>query len=98
MPAMPVTETRCALRSSAEAWNSSLTSRSSRSRPTKGASRPDRALRALAPGDDPHRAPELDRLEFALQLVGSCLGVDDRPLAGAARGLADQHLPGSAAD
>ena len=41
MPAMPVTETSCAFCSSAEPWNSSLTSRSSRSRPTNGASRPD---------------------------------------------------------
>ena len=40
MPAMPVTCTRWARDCSAEAWNGSLTRRSSRSRPTKGASRP----------------------------------------------------------
>src|SRR5919204_596679 len=37
---MPTTEIRCALFSSAEAWKSSLTKRSSRSRPTKGGSSP----------------------------------------------------------
>ncbi len=40
MPAIPVTETRCALPSSAQPWKRSLISRSSRSRPTKGASSP----------------------------------------------------------
>ena len=40
IPAMPVTETRCALRSSAQAWNRSFICRSSRSRPTNGASSP----------------------------------------------------------
>ena len=40
MPPIPTTETRLPRRSSAEAWKSSLTSRSSRSRPTNGGSRP----------------------------------------------------------
>ena len=40
MPATPVTETRCALPSSTQPWKKSLISRSSRSRPTKGASSP----------------------------------------------------------
>ena len=40
IPAIPIAETRCAFRSSADAWNSSLTRRSSRSRPTNGGSRP----------------------------------------------------------
>ncbi len=39
MPAIPVTCTRWARRSSVEAWKTSFTRRSSRSRPTKGASR-----------------------------------------------------------
>ena len=38
MPAMPTSETRCALRSSAFAWKSSFRRRSSRSRPTNGGS------------------------------------------------------------
>src|SRR2546425_405822 len=41
IPATPITETRWALRSSDEVWKSSLIERSSRSRPTKGASRPE---------------------------------------------------------
>ena len=49
MPAMPVTETSAALPSSAEAWNSSLISRRSRSRPTKGASRPEERWAPSAP-------------------------------------------------
>ena len=40
IPAIPTTETRCAFFSSALAWKSSLTRRSSRSRPTNGGSRP----------------------------------------------------------
>ena len=39
-PAMPTTETSCALPSSAQAWKSSFTKRSSRSRPTNGGSSP----------------------------------------------------------
>ena len=41
MPAIPETSTSWARFSSSEAWNRSLTSWSSRVRPTKGASRPD---------------------------------------------------------
>ena len=40
MPAIPITDTRFVLPSSTVAWNRSLTRLSSRSRPTKGASRP----------------------------------------------------------
>ena len=40
IPAIPMIETSCARCSSTEAWNSSFTSLSSRSRPTNGASRP----------------------------------------------------------
>ena len=40
IPATPITETMCALRSPALWWNSSFTPRSSASRPTKGASSP----------------------------------------------------------
>ena len=69
MPAMPMTETSCARCSSAEAWKSSFTSRSSRSRPTNGGSRPADLQRSAAAGGDPQRAPERDRLVLALQLV-----------------------------
>ena len=40
VPATPITETRWPCDSPAEAWKSSLITRSSRSRPTNGASRP----------------------------------------------------------
>ena len=56
IPAMPVTETRWALSSSADAWKRSLTRRSSRSRPTKGALSPTER-RALALRDHPERPP-----------------------------------------
>ena len=69
MPAMPVTETSCAFRSSAEPWNSSLTSRSSRSRPTNGASSAVDRSAPRAPGDHPQRPPERHRLGLALELV-----------------------------
>ncbi len=48
IPPIPVTETRKALRSSALAWKSSFNMRSSRSRPTNGASKPS-ALSAPRP-------------------------------------------------
>ena len=69
IPAMPMTSTSCARRSSAEAWKSSFTSRSSRSRPTNGASRPAERSAPRDAGDDAQRAPELHRLGLALQLV-----------------------------
>ena len=94
MPAMPITETRCALPSSALAWKSSLTSRSSRSRPTNGGSRPADLQRAAARGDDAQRAEERDRLGLALQLVLAGVLVGDRRLGRALRRLADEHGAG----
>ena len=54
IPAIPVTDTRCARLSSAQAWNSSLIWRSSRSRPTNGASSPSDLSAPRASRDDPH--------------------------------------------
>jgi hypothetical protein len=66
---MLVTETRWARLSSAEAWNRSLTKRSSRSRPTKGGLEAFGLERTADAGDDAERPVELDGLGLALQLV-----------------------------
>ena len=91
IPATPITETSCAFASPAEAWNSSLTSRSSRSRPTNGGSRPAERFAPPIPLDHPHRAPQLHRLGLALELVRARVLVDDRRRGRALGRLADQH-------
>ena len=55
MPAGPMTETSRARRSRPVAWKRSLSSRSSSSRPTNGASSASRAIAAATLGDDPQR-------------------------------------------
>ena len=63
----PVIETSRARRSRAVAWNRSLSSRSSSSRPTNGASSALVAAPAAALGDDAQRAPRRDRRGLALE-------------------------------
>ena len=94
IPAIPVTETRCALRSSALPWKSSLTMRSSRSRPTNGGSRP--AERWAPPRAASTRSARWSahRLRLPLQLVLARRLVRDRRLGRALRRLADEHGPG----
>ena len=80
MPAMPATETSAALASSADAWNSSLIRRSSRSRPTKGASSPGAAGPPSAPATTRSARQSWTRLGLALQLVRARVLVDHRRL------------------
>ena len=94
IPAIPTTETRCAFFSSAPAWKSSLTRRSSRSRPTNGGSRPVDFSAPRAGGGDTQRAEERDRLRFPLQLVLTRILVGDRGLCGPLRALPDEHRAG----
>ena len=99
VPATAITETRWAFDSPADAWKSSLITRSSRSRPTNGASRPVERSAPPRAADDPHRPPELHRLGLPLQLVRARVLVDDgrlgRPLASTRR---RGRVPGSATD
>lgn len=91
MPAMPTTERRWALRSSAEVWKSSLTRRSSRLRPH------ERRLQTLgaegAPGPAHHSQgpPQVHRLGPSLDLVDPGVLVDQGGLGGPPGGLAHQH-------
>ena len=87
---MPVTETRWARRSSALAWKRSLIWRSSRSRPTNGASRPAPLSVPCRPDVDAERPPERHRLRLALQLVLARRGVRDGGLGRTPGGLADE--------
>ena len=77
MPAMPVTETSCAFCSSAEAWKSSFSSRSSRSRPTNGASSPDDRIEPRAPATTRTARQSAKRLRLALELVLARILVHD---------------------
>ena len=90
MPAMPVTETRCAFRSSAQAWKSSLICRSSRSRPTNGASSPCDLSEPRRPETTRRARQSGVRPLLALQLERAGLLVDDRLLGRAARRVADE--------
>ncbi len=76
------------------AWTNSLSKRSSRSRPTKGGSRP--VGRSAPPRAATTRGgpPEPHRLRFALQLVGPGVVVVDRGLGRPAGALADVDGPG----
>ena len=83
----------------AQAWKSSLTSRNSRVAADERRLEAGRATLAAARGDHPQRAPELDRLGLALELVEAGVLVSDRGLAspaGSPRRRA--RVPGSAAD
>ena len=89
---MPVTETRWARRSSAEAWNRSLIWRSSRSRPTNGASSPSDLSAPRAPETTRTARHSRMRPVLALQLVRAGVLVDDRRLGRPPGRLADEHL------
>ena len=97
MPATPTTETSWAVRSSATAWKSSLTRRSSRSRPTNGASRPVDAAAAAALRRRRAAPARAGPARLALELVLARVLVGDRRLRRALGRLADEHVPGSAA-
>src|SRR5919198_1560512 len=87
IPPIPVTETRYALPSSAEAWNSSFNRRSSRSRPTNGASNPS-AFNAPRPPETTRSARHTGTnpvLPFTSWLPAdsyttACSGAPPRPL------------------
>ena len=91
MPGAATIDSRCARRSSATVWNSSLTMRSSRSRPTNGDSTPYRPALATPCRHHAEGAIERHRLGLALELVHAGVRIDDRRLARAARRLADEH-------
>ena len=80
MPAMPRMETRRARRSRAVAWSSSLSRRSSSSRPDERRLEAGRPAVPAPPGDDPHRPPGRDRQRLAAQLLVLDRLVDDRRL------------------
>ena len=91
IPATPTTESRCAFSSSAEAWKSSLTSRSSRSRPTNGGSSP-----AERPSPPRFAITRSARQSWSGSVLpfSSCdaaVLVGDRCVARAAGRVADQH-------
>src|SRR3954465_3913801 len=99
MPAIPIADTRCAFPSSADAWNSSLTRRSSRSRPTNGGSSPSARSapprgagtgRAPRGARDGGGAPELLGLCLALQWVRLGVLVGDGSGRRAFRPVADE--------
>ena len=90
IPGTPTIESRCARPSSAVAWNSSLTRRSSRSRPRNGGSRPAERPSPFARSDHPERTPERLRLGLALELVLAGVRVGDRGLRCPLRRLADE--------
>ena len=98
IPAMPMTDTRCALRSSDVAWNNSLTSRSSRSRPTKGGSSP--ADLSAPPRPAVTRSARQSETGSALPL-SSCSPAEEKAIAASvARFVASptNTAPGSASD
>ena len=94
MPAMPVTETRCACRSSARGVEELL------HEPELAVAADERRLETLermsaaAPGRHAQRAPEPHASALALQLVLAGVLVGDRRLGGPPRRLADEHAAG----
>ena len=100
MPAMPVTDSRRALLSSADAWKRSLIWRSSRARPTKGASSPWDLSEPRRPDTTRSARHSGDRLGLALELERACVLVDDRlPRSPGRVDVADAApCPGSALD
>ena len=98
IPAMPTTESRCALPSSADAWKSSFAIRNSRSRLTKGGSRP--AARSAPPRPAVTRTARHRRSGSDLPLT-SCAPASSNPIAAsAARCVASPTStpPGGASD
>ena len=77
-PGSPTSTSRPGCRISSTPWKSSFSSRSSRSRPTSGASRP--SARWAPPTDGDHRVdrPQRDRVDLALEVVGAHVEVGDR--------------------
>ena len=96
-PAGPDTSTSRGTRRSAAAWNSSLTVRSSASRPTSGASSPSTRCMPPTPPQHPGRPPQPFRLRLALQRTLPGIGEPDRAPGQPLRRPVHQHLPGSAA-
>ena len=92
MPAIPITETSCALPSSAERVEQLL------DEPQLAVAADERRLEAgrahrtpRVPGRHPERPQERHRLRLALQLVVARVLVGDRGLGRALRRLADEH-------
>ncbi len=93
MPGTATMEMRCARRSSAVAWKSSLARRSSRSRPTNGASRPAARpppFRAATTRSARHNAIG-SLFPFSCVLAGA--HVRDRCFGRALRRVPDEHAP-----
>ena len=93
MPAMPMTETSCALRSSAPAWKSSLTSRSSVA-PDEWRLEPGGLERAAPAGGDSEARQSCIGLGLSLELVLACVLVGDRRFGGPARRSPDEDCAG----
>ena len=75
---MPTTETRCARRSAAEAWKSSLTQPQLAVSPHERRLEPRRLERSPPPRRHPQRLPGGDRLGLPLELVLTGSAVRDR--------------------
>ena len=94
IPAIPVTETRCARRSSAAEWKHVL------DLPQLAVAADERRLEArplqrpLSSRDDAQRPPERHGLGLALELERAGVGVGDRSLGRAPGRLADEHGAG----
>ena len=76
------------------AWNSSLTSASSRARPTSRGLQPVDPLRPADARHHPQRPRKDQRLGLALDLVAAGRLEGDRGLGRHPGGLVDEHLPG----
>ena len=98
IPAGPLTRTRCARPVSALVWKRSFTRRSSRSRPTNGASRPDD--RPSPPRLATTRRARQSRIGSVLPF-SSCSPASSKAIAASAAARVDsptRTVPGSAAD
>ena len=92
IPAIPRIETSRARRSRAVAWSSSLSRRSSSSRPTNGP-RGGSSGRPAAAGDDPRRAPGRDRQLLAPELLVADAARRRSPMPRPNGRLADEDGP-----
>ena len=92
-PAGPDTSTSRGTRRSAAAWNSSLTVRSSASRPISGASSPSTRCDPPTPASTRVARHRSLRLRLALQRVLPGIGEPDRAARQPLRRPIDQHLP-----